>query len=103
MPSDGTIGGLVGKLLVLRVECPTCGRYGRYHVAQHPLSVTGNTVRLLRTNSESLNPATLGSGRGRTPVASCRELSISHAYSLDVIARRATEHSLFVVRSVRLN
>jgi hypothetical protein len=31
MPSDGTIGGLVGKLEVLRVECPTCGRQGRYH------------------------------------------------------------------------
>jgi hypothetical protein len=26
MPSDGTIGGLVGKPDVLRVECPTCGR-----------------------------------------------------------------------------
>jgi hypothetical protein len=34
MPSDGTIGGLVGKLDVLRVECPTCGRQGRYHVAR---------------------------------------------------------------------
>jgi hypothetical protein len=34
MPSDGTIGGLVGKLLVLRVECPTCGRQGRHHVAR---------------------------------------------------------------------
>jgi hypothetical protein len=32
MPSDGTIGGLVGKLIVLRVECPTCGRHSRYHV-----------------------------------------------------------------------
>jgi hypothetical protein len=27
MPSDGTIGGLVGKLDVLRVECPSCGRH----------------------------------------------------------------------------
>jgi hypothetical protein len=34
MPSDGTIGGLVGKLAVLRVECPTCGRQGRYYVAR---------------------------------------------------------------------
>jgi hypothetical protein len=34
MPSDGTIGGLVGKLDVLRVECPTCGRQGRYHAAR---------------------------------------------------------------------
>jgi hypothetical protein len=34
MPSDGTIGGLVGKLDVLRLECPTCGRQGRYHVAR---------------------------------------------------------------------
>ena len=34
MPSDGTIGGLVAKLIVLRVECPTCGRQGRYHVAR---------------------------------------------------------------------
>jgi hypothetical protein len=29
MPSDGTIGGLVGKLDVLRIECPTCGRQPR--------------------------------------------------------------------------
>jgi hypothetical protein len=34
MSSDGTIGGLVGKLDVLRLECPTCGRQGRYHVAR---------------------------------------------------------------------
>ena len=34
MSSDGTIGGLVGKLDVLRIECPTCGRQGRYHVAR---------------------------------------------------------------------
>jgi len=34
MPSDGTIGYLVGKLEVLRVECPTCGRRGRYLVAR---------------------------------------------------------------------
>jgi hypothetical protein len=34
MPSDGTIGGLVGKLDILRIECPTCGRQGRYRVAQ---------------------------------------------------------------------
>jgi hypothetical protein len=34
MPSDGTIGYLVGKLDVLRIECPTCGRHGRYQVAR---------------------------------------------------------------------
>ena len=34
MPSDGTIGYLVGKLDVLRIECPTCGRQGRYHVTR---------------------------------------------------------------------
>jgi hypothetical protein len=34
MPSDGTIGGLVGRLDVLRIECPTCGRQGRYRVAR---------------------------------------------------------------------
>jgi hypothetical protein len=34
VPSDGTIGGLVGKLDVLRLECPTCGRQGRYQVAR---------------------------------------------------------------------
>jgi hypothetical protein len=33
-PSDGMIGGLVGKLIVLRVECPTCGRQGRSHAAR---------------------------------------------------------------------
>jgi hypothetical protein len=26
IPLDGTIGGLVGSLEVLRIECPTCGR-----------------------------------------------------------------------------
>jgi hypothetical protein len=34
LPSDGTIGELVGKLAVLRIEYPTCGRQGRYHVAR---------------------------------------------------------------------
>jgi hypothetical protein len=34
MPIDGTIGYLVGKLQLLRIECPTCGRQGRYHVAR---------------------------------------------------------------------
>jgi hypothetical protein len=46
MPGDGTIGGLVGKLDVLRVECPTCGpgplprepagEAARYHRTVHP-------------------------------------------------------------------
>jgi hypothetical protein len=34
MPFDGTFGYLVGKLDVLRIECPTCGWQGRYHVAR---------------------------------------------------------------------
>jgi hypothetical protein len=34
MPSDGTIGGLVGKLMVLQIECPKCDRRGRYYVAR---------------------------------------------------------------------
>jgi hypothetical protein len=34
MPFDGTIGYLVGKLYVLRLECPKCGRQGRYPVAR---------------------------------------------------------------------
>jgi hypothetical protein len=34
MPLDGTISGLVGSLDVLRIECATCGRQGRYHVAR---------------------------------------------------------------------
>jgi hypothetical protein len=34
MPSDGTIGGLIGKLDVLRFECPTCGRQDRYQAAR---------------------------------------------------------------------
>ena len=33
MPSDGTTGGLVGELDVLRIECPTCDWQGRYQVA----------------------------------------------------------------------
>jgi hypothetical protein len=51
MPSDGTIGGLVGKLDVLRVECPTCGRQGRYHVA-HLLAELGPGARLTEWLSE---------------------------------------------------
>jgi hypothetical protein len=50
MPSDGTIGGLVGKLDVLRLECPTCGRQGRYHVARL-LEELGPGARL----TESIN------------------------------------------------
>jgi hypothetical protein len=34
MPSDGTICELVGKLDVLHVERPICGRQNRYHVAR---------------------------------------------------------------------
>jgi hypothetical protein len=45
IPLDGTIGGLVGMLEVLRVECPTCGRQGRYHVA-HPVDELGPDYRL---------------------------------------------------------
>ena len=33
MPLDGTIGGLVGMLDVLRIECWRCDRHERYHVA----------------------------------------------------------------------
>jgi hypothetical protein len=33
-PLDGTIGSLVGRLDVLRIECRSCGRFGRYHVAK---------------------------------------------------------------------
>jgi hypothetical protein len=45
MPSDGTIGGLAGKLDVLRVECPTRGRQGRYQVARL-LEELGHAARL---------------------------------------------------------
>jgi hypothetical protein len=31
---DGTLGSLVGRLDVLRVECQQCGRFGRYDVAK---------------------------------------------------------------------
>ncbi len=34
MPLDGTIGGLVGMVEVLRVECPVCDRKGRYVVSR---------------------------------------------------------------------
>jgi hypothetical protein len=33
-PLDGTIGSLVGRLDLLRVECWQCRRFGRYHVAK---------------------------------------------------------------------
>jgi hypothetical protein len=35
MPRDGAIifGDLIGKLDMLRIECPKCGRSGRYRLA----------------------------------------------------------------------
>ena len=35
MPRDGAIifGDLIGKLDLLRIECPKCGRSGRYRLA----------------------------------------------------------------------
>jgi len=45
MPLAGTISGLVGMLDVLRVECPSCGRQGRYHVA-HLVEELGPSARL---------------------------------------------------------
>ncbi len=35
MPRDGAIifGDLIGKVDVLRIECPKCGRLGRYRLA----------------------------------------------------------------------
>jgi hypothetical protein len=35
MPREGAIifGDLIGKLALLRIECPKCGRVGRYRVA----------------------------------------------------------------------
>jgi hypothetical protein len=51
IPSDGTIGGLVGKLDVLRVECTTCARRGRYHVARL-LEKLGSGYRLTDWLSE---------------------------------------------------
>ena len=34
MSQRGTFGFVVGSLDVLRVECPTCGRHGRYRTAR---------------------------------------------------------------------
>jgi len=51
MPSDGTIGGLVGKPAMLRVECPTCGRQGRHYVARL-LEELGPSYRLTKWLSE---------------------------------------------------
>ncbi len=45
MPSNGTVGYLVGRLEVLRIECPTCGRKGRYQVARL-LEARGPAYRL---------------------------------------------------------
>jgi hypothetical protein len=33
-PFDGTLGSLVGRLEALRIECLTCGRFGRYNVSK---------------------------------------------------------------------
>jgi hypothetical protein len=32
-PLDGTLGSLVGRLDLLRIECRECGRFDRYSVA----------------------------------------------------------------------
>jgi hypothetical protein len=45
MPSDGTLGYLVGKLEVLRVERAMCGRHGRYQIARL-VAELGPTYRL---------------------------------------------------------
>jgi hypothetical protein len=46
-PLDGTLGSLVGRLDVLRVECQQCGRFGRYDVAK---LVERHGARYLLTN-----------------------------------------------------
>jgi hypothetical protein len=48
MPRDGAIifGDLIGKLDVLRVECPKCGRGGQYRLADMIRAVPSQQVRL---------------------------------------------------------
>jgi hypothetical protein len=62
MPSYGAIifGDLIGKLDLLRVECPKCGRSGRYRLADlitrygrlfaFTADVTANCARKQRSN-----------------------------------------------------
>jgi hypothetical protein len=47
MPRDGAIifSDLIGKLDVLRIECPKCGRSGRYRLAD-PISWYGRDEKL---------------------------------------------------------
>jgi hypothetical protein len=49
MPRDGAIifGDLIGKLDVLRIECPKCGRAGQYRLADLIMhaDVTANCTR----------------------------------------------------------
>jgi hypothetical protein len=73
MPSDGTIGGPVGKLLVLDLECPTCGRQGRYHVARL-LAELGPGYRL----TDWLHPA---HGRLSTKEPCRRDASLRRSYA----------------------
>jgi hypothetical protein len=64
MPLDGTIGGLVGSLDVLRVECATCGRQGCYHVARL-VAELGRDARL--TDSQANQPGATRAGGAVMP------------------------------------
>jgi hypothetical protein len=68
-----TIGGLAGKLDLLRIECPTCGAQGRYHVARL-LAELGPDYRLTDWLSERTadcpqkkSNSSLDTGRGAVP------------------------------------
>jgi hypothetical protein len=45
-PLSTTLGDLLGKLTVLRIECSKCGRFGRYPL-QQLIEQRGRDVRIL--------------------------------------------------------
>ena len=55
MPCDGAIifGDLIGKLDVLRIECPKCGRSGRYRLADL-ISRYGHDSKLFTFTDEAM-------------------------------------------------
>jgi hypothetical protein len=77
MPSDGAIifGDLIGKLDVLRIECPKCGRSGRYRLADLLMRYGRNEKVFAFTEDVTAN-CTRKQGRGdRDPCAAiCPDL-----------------------------
>jgi hypothetical protein len=76
MPRDGAIifGDLIGKLDVVRVECPKCGRSGRYRLADL-ITRYGRDEKLFAWTDEITANCVRKQARSDSPCgAVCRDL-----------------------------